>query len=131
MKEATRSTAEWIASVTIATEPVITPAMSLSTISAALEAIEISAARVRWPRIMRSQPIRERARRAAAVRDRVLLGVGQLGHRAAVAARRRARTAGRSRSRRSPRGASATRAVVVPSNRRSAPSASTWAITQT
>ena len=64
MKDATRSTAEWIASVTIATEPVITPAMSLSTISAALEAIEISAARVRWPRIIgRSHSASARAAR--------------------------------------------------------------------
>ena len=52
MNEATRSTAEWIASVMIATEPVIAPATSLSTIRTALEAIEISAARVRWPRII-------------------------------------------------------------------------------
>ena len=66
MNDATRSTAEWIASVTMATEPVITPAMSLSTISAAFEAIEIerragslaahhgssqsASARAAWPR---------------------------------------------------------------------------------
>ena len=47
MNEATRSTAEWIASVMMATEPVIAPATSLRMIRPALEAIEIAAARVR------------------------------------------------------------------------------------
>src|SRR5687768_4694604 len=45
MIEAIRSTLEWAASVTIAIEPVIAPAASLSTIRTMLEAIETAAAR--------------------------------------------------------------------------------------
>ena len=47
--DAIRSIAECIASVRIATEPVIAPAASLSTIRAEFEAIESAAARVREP----------------------------------------------------------------------------------
>ncbi len=42
--EATRSISEWIASVTIAIEPVIAPAASFSAIRIELEAIESAAA---------------------------------------------------------------------------------------
>ena len=50
--EAIRSIAEWIASVTIATEPVTAPATSLSRISVAFETIESPAAR----RLRRAAP---------------------------------------------------------------------------
>ena len=88
MTEATRSMLEWIASVMIATEPVIAPATSLSTISAGWRR---SRARRRGRAARSTASSRaarpaQRAGRAAAVRDRVLLGVGELGHRAAVGA---------------------------------------------
>src|SRR5918996_6419110 len=97
MNEAARSTPEWIASVRIATEPVIRPATTFSAISDVLEMIETAAARERltvigftssrsaMARTRASQPRLERAGGATAVRDRVLLGVRQLGHRAGVA----------------------------------------------
>src|SRR4051812_4396108 len=102
MIDASRSTAECIASVTIATDPVIAPAASLSTISTVFDAIETAAARLlarvlraRWalaPTAMSlivplpARPGRllqagdQRPGRPAAVAHRVLLGVGELGH---------------------------------------------------
>ena len=98
MQEAIRSMPEWIASVRIATEPVAAPANSLSAISSVLETIETAAARVRsWPvdavraSPSRAEPFPQRARRTPPVGDRVLLGVGQLGHRAPLAAPGRTR----------------------------------------
>ena len=81
--------------VRIATEPVISPAATFSAISDVLEMIETAAARERLTVIgptgptrfsasdpfsaivvgIPRQPVLERARGAAAVRDRVLLGV--------------------------------------------------------
>ena len=77
--EASRSIAEWIASVMIAIEPVIAPAASLSAIRIELETIESAAApdlvRItsRSRRCGRARSRRERPRGAAAVADRVLL----------------------------------------------------------
>src|SRR6185503_13003065 len=93
MNEAARSTAEWIASVRIATEPVIRPAATLSAISDVLEMIETAAARERLTVIgctrsrsaMVREPLLERPCGAASVRDRVLLGIRHLGHRSGLA----------------------------------------------
>ena len=102
---------EWIASVMIATEPVTRAGHDLE------QDQPRSSRRSRAPRrARRGEPGGASRQRlgshasslpdgAPAVGDRVLLGVGELGHRAAVRRRRRARTPGRSRSRRSPRGA--------------------------
>ena len=83
--EASRSIAEWIASVRIATEPVTAPATSLSTISAEFEPIESAAAREREPWPCGQRPASHAAASRAA-RPRceiaVLLRVGELGHRA-------------------------------------------------
>src|SRR4051812_34703765 len=92
---------ECSASVRIATEPVRTPATIFRAISAVLEKIETAAARLRprvcWPSWLSAadiaaprvpsaasspQPCEQRARRVAAVRYRILVCVGQLGHRA-------------------------------------------------
>jgi len=54
MNEAARSTDEWIASVRIATEPVIRPATTFSAISEVLETIETAAAREHWQQALRS-----------------------------------------------------------------------------
>ena len=130
MKLAARSTPEWIASVMIATEPVIRPATTLRPISAVLEKIETAAARERvtviapaTPRARgprgrggRSRPCRRRTARPSCGRRPV---------------RRRGRTAGRSRSRRRRAAPGRPSRCVVPSNRCSAPSGVTWAITQT
>ena len=106
MIDAIRSMAECIASVMIATGPVTTPATILSTISTEFEAIEIAAAREREPGpcVSARQPCRRLPHSAPAVGDRVLLGVGELGHRAAAVAVGGHERAGRSRSRPSPRG---------------------------
>src|SRR5829696_6229632 len=92
MTEAIRSIAEWIASVTIATEPVTAPATSLSRISVAFEPIDSPAARrlrtAAWScetTVIASsvgQPREQRAYSVSTMADRVLLGVGELGHRA-------------------------------------------------
>ena len=98
---------EWIASVMIAIEPVITPGASLSTIRREFETIETAAARVLGGGAWAAGPIApagafghaaeraahgrssrqalgQRPRRAAAVADGVLLLRRQLGHRAPV-----------------------------------------------
>src|SRR4051812_8305836 len=89
-----RSIEEGIASVMIATEPVIAPAASFSAMSAQLEAIDSAAARVlitpapagcdamSGPATSALQVRQQRARGAPAMADRVLLGGVQLGHRA-------------------------------------------------
>src|SRR5205085_12126092 len=92
MIEAIRSIPECTASVTIATEPVTTPATSFSRISAEFEAIDSAAARrlrgvSSWwtpPALIASvrQPGDQRAHGPASMADRVLLRVAQLGHRA-------------------------------------------------
>ena len=92
--------------MTIAIEPVIAPAASLSAIRIALEAIESAAARllvrITTPRRGQAEVGGEHARRAAAVADRVLLGGAQLRRRCAGRRGRcrRGRRPGRSRSRR-------------------------------
>src|SRR5215207_9577415 len=92
MTEAIRSIPECTASVTIATDPVTTPATSFSRISVRFEAIDCAAARrLRgvsscWtaPLLIASvrQPGEQRTHGTASMADRVLLGVAQLGHRA-------------------------------------------------
>ena len=96
---------ECSASVRIATEPVSTPATTLSAISGVLETIETAAARlraraccVRRVAVQRVQPCEELPRGVPAVGDRVLLRVARAPPSCARASRRR-RTAGRSRSR--------------------------------
>src|SRR3954471_11553398 len=112
MNDASRSMAECAASVRIATDPVTTPATTFSAISSEFDAIDSPAARVLRrsfvsfrasrsfvisasrsfvigaPRGRSSssglEPVAERARRAPAMADRVLLVRRQLGHRAAV-----------------------------------------------
>ena len=85
--------AECSASVSSATEPVMAPAIALSRISAEFEATESAAAPafdgspligVAGARL--AQVAQQRAGRAAAVADRVLLGRRELGHRAPVVA---------------------------------------------
>ena len=86
--DAARSIAEWIASVMIATEPVIRPATTLSRsapCSRRSRPARGSSRRSAAARGRRAEPLaRARPGGAAAVGDRVLLGVGELGHRAAV-----------------------------------------------
>ena len=92
MQEASRSMPEWIASVRIATEPVTAPATSLSAISERVGddrdrgGARALAGAAPWRRraVSAAEPCQQRPRGAPAVGDRVLLVVGELGHRAAA-----------------------------------------------
>src|SRR5207302_1060378 len=83
----TRSIAEWTASVTIAIEPVTTPAASFRAINARFERMERRAAPVfadtcasASSLFARGEPIEEEAGRLPSVADLVLLIGGELGH---------------------------------------------------
>src|SRR5436305_379792 len=82
---------EWTASVSTAIEPVTVPASTFRMISVAFDAIDRPAARVLAgagaAAVIRSalgQPSEQQPDRAPAVADRVLLGIAELGHRAAA-----------------------------------------------
>src|SRR5947209_2590531 len=94
--EAIRSMLEWMASVRIATDPVIVPANTLSRIKTELETTDNAAVRVFTAGTSPDgvvltgsffpQPPRQRPHRSAAVTDLVLGLIAELGHRQTGAA---------------------------------------------